>query len=464
MKNPVPETGRSELYPLIPSQQTMYFMIKYSLHKQVIQVPTSFSIEKEIDFNILARALNIEIARNDCMRLRFVKDGKEIKQYFLENCKLDGVRRFTFKSEAEQQAFFDADASTPVRFMNGETYRIFFFTCGNKNGVYINVCHMVMDALAVALFYRDLFAVYDSLKNGLPMPAPLASFEKHIGDELSYLKSRRFAVDAEATSAYHRRGGMPYYCGLHGPALLESQRIKKKDPALRVPSAYDPIHDKSCLFHGHIDRETAEKMLDYCKANGIAPETLIQCGFRLHASHINGDVNDTFMMVLCGRRATKKERSMGGCLAQPFMTRVIFDGDTSFAELLKECSAVRTELYRHMNFPYLSSRRIQQDIYGLSASQGPSFMMYTWLPLNDNPATADAPCEFKGYNLGRYVMPMYAFSFVNSKDGGIDIFYMYRTNLISEANVWTLHRNAVKYISAGIENPDMTVNELYSTI
>ena len=61
-------------------------------------------------------------------------------------------------------------------------------------------------------------------------------------------------------------------------------------------------------------------------------------------------------------------------------------------------------------------------------------------------------------------MPMYAFSFVNAKDGGIDIFYMYRTNLISEANVWTLHRNAVKYISAGIENPDITVDELYSIV
>lgn len=442
----------------------MYFMIKYSLHKQVIQVPTSFAVEEELDFKVLARALNIEIARNDCLRLRFVKDGGEIKQYFLHEMKLDGVRCFNFKDEAEQQAFFDNDAATPVRFLKDETFRVYFFKCGKKSGVYINVCHMVMDALAVSLFYRDLFAVYRALKDGAPMPPALASFEGQISKELAYLKSPRFATDAEATSAYHRRGGMPFYCGLHGPALLYEQRIKKKNPSLTVPSAYDPIRDRSVLYRAHIDGKTAAAMLDFCKTNGISPETLLQTGFRLHASHINGDVNDTFMMVLCGRRVTKHERNMGGCLAQPFMTRVIYSSDTTFAELLNECTAVRAELFRHKDFPYLSSRRIQQDIYGLSSAQGPSFMMFTWLPINARSSDVGVPFEFKGYNLGRYVMPMYAFSYETESDGGIDVMYMYRTNILSAENVRSLHENAVRYITEGIENPTITVAELVDRI
>lgn len=462
MTNTFSQVGEKKLYPLTPSQQTMYFMIKYSLHKQVIQVPTSFSVGEKLDFRLLARALNVEIARNDCMRLRFVKENGDIKQYFLPEYKLDGVRCFNFKDEAEMTAFLDGDASTPVRFLKDETFRVYFFSCGDKNGVYLNVCHMVMDAMAVSVFYRDLFAVYRSLKDGAPMPAPLAPFEEHIEKELAYLKSPRFASDAEAVSAYHRRGGMPYYCGIHGPALLLGQRVKKKDPSLTVPSAYDPIHDRSRLYRAHIDGKTAAEMLDFCKRNAVAPETLIQCGFRLHASHINGDINDTFMMVLCGRRATRKERNMGGCLAQPFMTRVKYTGGTTFKELLDECTAVRAELYRHKDFPYLSSRRIQQDIYGLSSAQGPSFMMYTWLPVGTRTEGLTVPSEFNGYNLGRYVMPMYAFSFESGEDGGIDIVYMYRTNLISDANVRSLHANAVRYITAGIAAPETTVAELCS--
>ena len=131
-------------------------------------------------------------------------------------------------------------------------------------------------------------------------------------------------------------------------------------------------------------------------------------------------------------------------------------------QLLEECSAVRTELYRHKDFPYLSSRRIQQDIYGLSSAQGPSFMMYTWLPVGTRTEGLTVPSEFNGYNLGRYVMPMYAFSFESGEDGGIDIVYMYRTNLISDANVRSLHANAVRYITAGIAAPETTVAELCS--
>ena len=185
MTNTFSQVGEKKLYPLTPSQQTMYFMIKYSLHKQVIQVPTSFSVGEKLDFRLLARALNIEIARNDCMRLRFVKENGDIKQYFLPEYKLDGVRCFNFKDEAEMNAFLDGDASTPVRFLKDETFRVYFFSCGDKNGVYLNVCHMVMDAMAVSVFYRDLFAVYRSLKDGAPMPAPLAPFEEHIEKELA---------------------------------------------------------------------------------------------------------------------------------------------------------------------------------------------------------------------------------------------------------------------------------------
>ena len=61
-------------YELIPSQQTMYLMVKYSLHKQITQIPTSISVDFDIDFNLLTKALNVEFERNDALRLRFFKE------------------------------------------------------------------------------------------------------------------------------------------------------------------------------------------------------------------------------------------------------------------------------------------------------------------------------------------------------------------------------------------------------
>ena len=55
----------------------MYMMVKYSLHKNLVQIPTSFSVDREIDFDLLKQAFNLEIARNDSLRLRFVKQDKK---------------------------------------------------------------------------------------------------------------------------------------------------------------------------------------------------------------------------------------------------------------------------------------------------------------------------------------------------------------------------------------------------
>ena len=463
LKKTVTET----LYDLSPSQQTMYFMIKYSLHKQVIQIPTSFSVKKELDFRILAKAVNIEIARNDCLRLRFLKQDRQVKQYFLQKFELEKIRVLRFRDDKEQTEFFNADAEKPVKFFKDETFRICFFKNENgEQGVFFNVCHMVMDALAVSIFYKDLFEIYSALEKSQPLPAPLSSFEEHLSKEFAYLENKKkYSADAAFIREYHKRGGEPYYCGLHGKQLLEKQRIKKKNPALRVPAAYDPIHDRCEILHVRVEPQKAEKIFAFCRENNISPETLIQTGFRLYASALHDKINDTFMMVLCGRRVTKKEQHMGGCLAQPFMTRVILKNENSFMQTLNETSAVRTELFRHMNFPYLSSRKIQQEIYGYSAAQGPSFMMYTWLPLARlNVFGPDVKETFRGYNPGRYVMPLYAFSFVDPTDGGLDFYYMFRTNILKKEHIEALHKNALKAIDAGINAPETTVETLLELV
>ena len=121
----------SNFYDLIPSQDTMYLMQKFTFHKQIVQIPTSFMVDMDVDFNVLTKALNIEIQRNDSMRLRFKKDGKKIVQYFLDSYKIDSVRVLSFKTEEEQNNFFTKDAQIPVRFMKDETFRIYFFNSFN---------------------------------------------------------------------------------------------------------------------------------------------------------------------------------------------------------------------------------------------------------------------------------------------------------------------------------------------
>lgn len=452
-------------YPLISSQQTMYYMIKFSIHKSIMQIPTSITVNQKFDMELLKKAVNLEIARNDCMRLRFFKLDKEIRQYFLPELKNADIRVMHFSTHEEMQACLETDAKKSVRWLNDETFRIILFTTPEGHtGIYMNVSHIIMDALACGVFYADLLAVYNALAKGEDLPEPLYPYEDAIKADMAYLAdTNRYEKDKKFYMDYWTQNGEPFYAGVHGPAFLEKMRKKTKNPNLRVPAAYDMLHDKCEIVRYHVDSEQAGKIFDFCMETKNAPENLVMLGMRTHASAINYRTPDTLMLPLCSRRVTYKTKRMGGCLAQPLQVHSIIEETATFREALAYMFSLRTQLYRHSNFPYMHARLMQQKIFNLKTSQGPSFMMYTWLPLY-LPVEDGIKIEFAGYNPGRYIMPLYVFSLPTQSDGGMDFYYMYRPNLISAENIESLHKNCIRVMVEGIENPDVTIGELMDRI
>ena len=115
-----------KLYDITNSQNGMYLMFKFGLHKQMVQIPTSVAVDYELDFDLLQKAFDIEIQRNDSLRNRFKKVKGKVKQYFIDEYQYT-VPMKEFASVQEQEAFFSEDAQKPVYFLKDETFRIYFF-------------------------------------------------------------------------------------------------------------------------------------------------------------------------------------------------------------------------------------------------------------------------------------------------------------------------------------------------
>lgn len=459
MKNEIPY----KLYDLIPSQQTMYLMFKYTFSKQIAQIATSFSIQDvNIDFDLLTKALNIEFERNDSLRLRFTKVDKQIKQYFIPSFKMSRVPCKFFRSVEDQQAFFEKDAQIPVRFDKGINFRIFFYKTANAGGgVYFNVSHLNMDAMGVIIFYLDLLGVYKALLSGTELPDPLYSYEEYIAQELERAgNTKKMERHEKFYRAYFEKGGEPFYAGVHGPEFLEKYRKKKKDPNIRVPAAYNPLLDKCNMINGHIGPEQAKKIFDFCKERKIAPESLFMLGLRTHCSAINYRTDDVFMMATCSKRATVKEKRMSGCLVQPIQVRTIIPETATFEEALNEYTSVRTQLYRHMDYPYITARDLSRDMYNYNLIQGPACMMFSWIPVPIDLDAFGIKFDFKTYDLGRYFTPLYTICSPDPVDKGINLNYMYRVKLSTKQQIEALHKNCLKTVLAGIDNPQITMAEL----
>ena len=374
------------VYELIPPQEMIQFMLKYSFfHKQVTQIPESIIVKKDIDFDVMEKAFNIEIERNDCLRLRFFKEKGRIKQYFLNEYSVRNIPVLDFKSEQERIDFLTEDARKPIKMLKGEIFRVKFFrTHDNRCGVYINVHHLVMDNAAVFTFFADLFAVYDSLKDGTDMPKPLGKYEDIIKKEFAYASDpENFKREEQAYREFMEKDGEPLYLGVEGPKFLEAERRKKKNPDIKAPSLFDPIHDKAELTKYSIPYEDSQKIFEFMKENGVSGECLVQLAMRLHVSKINNRHNDTYFIVLCPRRKTVSEKRAGGTLAAPLPQRIVLPENTTFREALEKMAEVQFWAFRHMDYPYLEYRALQQKMYNYPAAAGASTMMFSWFPLNE---------------------------------------------------------------------------------
>lgn len=450
------------VYPLIPPQEMIQFMLKYSFfHKQVTQIPDSIIVSQKIDFDVMTEAFNIEIERNDCLRLVFFKQNGKIMQYFRDPYRIGSVPVYNFKSDEEREKVLTADAQKPIKMLKGEIFRLKYFTTyDGRYGVYINIHHLVMDNAAVFAFFNDLFAVYDHLKNGKPMPKPLGSYEDRIKRELAYVEDKsNLEKEKAAYTEYITRNGEPLYLGVEGPKLLEAERKKKKDPSINAPSLFDPIHDKAELTKTIFSPELSEKFFAFCENNNVSPECLVQLALRMHLSKINNGHLDTYFICLCTRRRTLVEKRSGGTVTAPLPWRVHLEEDDTFMSALDKMADAQVWAFRHMDYPYLEYRDLQRELFNYSAAAGSSTMMFSWMPINEKSING-WEYEYVGYGLGRYIMVLYTFAMKDAHTGCLKISCLHRTKFVSVEDIKALQNGTKRALEIGLENPDISVKEL----
>lgn len=455
-----PENGE-KTYNLINSQEMVQYMWKYSVHKQSTQIPVAVGFDEELDFDILARAVNVEIARNDCMRLRLFKEKGEIKQYFLEKYRLEKILVKKFTSEREQNEYFDRVASTKLKVFDGEMFKIIFFEASDKKrGVFISTSHMIMDFAAAFTFFKDLLAVYDALKNKTSMPKPLSKYEDIVANEQNNPQlEEKIKRDTEELDEWTAKDRKPFYNAINGTRVLDMQRRLLHDKNMTMPHIYLPVFDSTNLVKCKLSEEDSRKITAFVDENNISAEWLIQAGFRIYLSKINGNSNDTLFWVLCPRRRTVKEKRCGGTLASPMPWREIFDVDKSFIDTLFGLGESQAFLFRKSDVPFTAIRESERMRYSLSLMQTANSMMFSYLPSNES-AFGEREYKFTAYNFGHYVMPVYALAMKEASSGRYVFSYIHRTFLTKDEEVYRFNDGVVRTILAGIENPQKTIGEL----
>lgn len=448
-------------YQLNDSQETMMIQQTFSLSKQVMQLPICITMNEQLDFKLLNNALKIEYERNDCLRLRFKKQSGKWRQYFLPSVKPANVkvRNFSRKGKEAQEKFLKKAAAMPVKFKKDDIIHIEFLkTFDGKSAVFINVCHLNMDGVAIITFVRDWLKVYRALKNNTEMPKPLYSFESIlINDEVKFSNEKALAKAEEFYTDFFRKDGELIYRGVQGSEFLKDRRERKENPEPRAEKIFDPFKSKSghiCIKEG---AEFIEKLNKLAKHLKVSSQCIVEAAIRTHLSKINDFGEDVYFLTVNSGRVAK-EKHAGGCKMSLVPTRTIIQENETFSDVATKISFMHMKMYR-MCCTRTFWANILAKMYPLRPMYGYYSMLFNWMVM---PLAYDNADNFdlRWISTGNFSSELYVFIFPDVSTGGLSFNYEYQLHRITKENIVALHQDVIDIITKAFDEPEITVGRL----
>ncbi len=452
-----------KLYPLTPSQLSIFLAWKYSFHKNVMNVPTSFFTSAELDLDLLKKAAAEGIRRNDAFAIRLTKSGKDRMQYFAEPAVSSlEIVDFSGQSPERMEQFFNKVGRIPMPLDNKPLAKIYIVRAPDRRcGMFMVVSHLILDSWAISMFYKDVCAVYFAMKNGTPMPKNPASCRSTLEKDTAYLASPRHAADeAFWKQELAGQGKLPISTHVNGPAVLERHRKKLKKPDYPyIPSFYL----RSTASHEviMIDKSDVDAMKDFCLTNQIPTmQVVFLMGMRMALSRLNNREKDVAVFNTVARRGTIEEKTSGGTRIHFVTFRTIMEEAQTFKDGVDQMMEKQSSLYRHVDYSPLEAFNLEyQHIPGRKAGEDFRGGALTFQPV---------PMEIKGladvttrwYCNGAAGQLFYLTIMDGDGTGALRCYYEYLNKQLSAEIVRRFHQHMMTVIRAGLANPQITLKEL----
>lgn len=440
-------------YELNPSQEVVKLQCTYTLFKRVINILASVTSDY-IDFDVMKKAFNLAVERNDCTRLRFVKQGKELKQYFIDSYEYDNIKYFEFKTKEEQDNFIKNQSKKAIAFMKGEVLTPYFIkTYDNKYMIFMKVCHLIFDIYGLNVFIKDLFEVYKALKENKEFPECPKSFETQLQKDLIIKHDeQRNKGNYEHFAKVFSSNPEPYYAGFDG--LTNKYTIKADKKGQRVGKMLFVKNDTKLYGHS-FPSETCLKLVNFAKEHNVTLSNLLMYVYSVTQSRINKDAPNLLPLELCNVRGTLHERMCAGTKVQSISCYTKVDKELSFIDNLNNFVQMQNLNYRHIGFKDWDSQILIHKVYKTSIMSTYYGLSFSFIPYEKSD---DYKVDF--YSNGKCALPAYVAVLYDYKNNCIDVGYDCQVEMMTEKNVADFHNNVILCIDQIAENPNILVKDI----
>lgn len=336
----------SDIYPLVPLQEGMFFhyLVDKTTTNYVVQ--TEFALKRDIDADNMKTALDLLTRRYDVLRTRFIAKGISSPVQVVLNNRKAG---FAF----EDLSNFDEECLERIKTEdvergfdpeNDPLLRITLIKLGESDyHLLFTIHHMISDGWSLSMLFMTLFENYSKLELGVSVEDLLSEIEKERAETGEYSDYVKWIYKKDIKKA------IDYWAdlldGYEQVAVIEPEEIPP-ETTLQMQK-----------YEMSIDVETSVQIHDYSNRNHVTPNSVIEMvwGQILCAYNFTDDV--VFGKVISGREADiDSVESIVGLFINSIPVRYSCRDQKDISELVK---MIQVQSNESSKFSYCSLTDIQ---------------------------------------------------------------------------------------------------------
>ncbi|MGM9972448.1 MAG: condensation domain-containing protein [Clostridiaceae bacterium] len=449
-----------QLYALTASQNVLYYSQKFTLHKQVNNIPMLLLMEEDLDMDLFTTSLLKGYERMDSLRIRLTKDGKEIKQFFMDS-ESPEIYHLDMEGKSEEaiEKTFRKLAAKRVTYFDKPLSRAYLLkNCYGKSGLFFVISHVIIDSWGICIFFKDVIAIYEALKKGEDLPKAPHPYKPIMEQELNYRNTPQYLKDKTYWEKEFSPDKEPIFTSVSGSEVLEKTRQKLKDSNIRYSSSFS-LRTKGDHEVGLFSKDLVDRMKDFSINNKVPLQALVMLAFRTYLSKVNNNEKDIYYYTVLARRSTLAEKSCGGSKVFFHPFRTIIEEDTTFMEALDVLADKQSSIYRHSAISPLEVLNIVNTAYKKDRKYGYSAGALTFQPIALEGING-TKLHTKWYPNGASSNVFYITIMDDDGSGALRFYYEYQVAKIKRETIQKLHSYMEKVIEKGISNKEITIKEL----
>ncbi|MEZ2339488.1 condensation domain-containing protein, partial [Mucilaginibacter sp. RCC_168] len=174
----VPEASS---YGLSPSQRRLWVIDQLEdSNRTAYNICGSYEFEGVVDMKSLERSFDAMIDRHESLRTIFVLEDGEPRQLVLSRSELgysmvyEDLSSDTLYTEDKLSALINSESARSFDLSRGPLVRTHLYRLSEFRYVFLlTVHHIISDGWSMAVFIREILAIYNSYSRGLPVNLPV---------------------------------------------------------------------------------------------------------------------------------------------------------------------------------------------------------------------------------------------------------------------------------------------------